>query len=277
MASSTPTFEKPPIVEFVLGIQFDALSGLSTAHYGQFWDLLGRDDWTGPRDQAPIQEAFERFDRKPIAAELKLQLETMPPLPRLTLISNREDKDRLVQFQPTRLHLNWRPVEKKSSYPSYKSLIAEFEDTVDKLREFCQQIDIPTPQINQWEITYVDRFAKGELWQTPSDWGRILPGLFASNEVPAIEGLRMDNRSRQWSFEIEPALGRLHVRTSVARGPKPDDEALIVTLTARGPLNPEMTPTYRDGLELGHAVSVNQFLAFVDDDLRKSWREKEPS
>lgn len=281
MTLSTPTFEKPPIVEFVLGIQFDALPGLSTAHYGQFWDCIGRDSWVGPRDQVPIQESFERFDRKPIASELKLQLETMPPLPRLTLISTSEDRDRLVQFQPTRLHLNWRPVvqvaEQKSSYPSYKALIVEFEKTVAKLREFCEQVNIPAPQINQWEITYVDRFPKGELWQSPSDWGRILPGLFARKDVTAIEGLRMDNRSLQWSFEIEPALGRLHIQTSVSRGPKPNDEALIVSLTARGPLNPETTPTYRDGLDLGHRVSVNQFLALVDDDLRKSWGEKQVS
>lgn len=199
MTTKTPTFEKPPIVEFVLGIQFDALVGLSTAHYGQFWDILGRDDWTGPRDQTPIQETFERFDRKPIAGELKLQIETTPPMPRLTLISTREDRDRLVQFQPTRLHLNWRPVikaaEQKSSYPSYKAMIVEFEETVAKLREFCEHVTIPAPDINQWEITYVDRFPKGKLWQTSSDWGRLLPGLFARNDVAAIEGLRMDNRS----------------------------------------------------------------------------------
>jgi len=30
-------------------------------------------------------------------------------------------------------------------------------------------------------------------------------------------------------------------------------------------------------LDLGHRVSVNQFLALVDDDLRKSWGEKQVS
>jgi len=170
--------------------------------------------------------------------------------------------------------LNWRTVEQKSSYPSYKALIVEFEKAVEQLNGFCQQIDIATPQINQWEITYVDRFPKGELWRTPSDWGSFLPGLFASGDVPAIEGLRMDSRSLQWAFEIEPALGRLHIETAVSRGPTPDEEALIVTLTARGPLHPKSTPTYRHGLDLGHEVSVNQFLKFVDNDIRNSWGER---
>ncbi|TWU16961.1 TIGR04255 family protein [Allorhodopirellula heiligendammensis] len=275
MTAETPTFESPPIVEFVLGIQFDALAGLSSAHYGQFWDVIGRDDWTGPRDQPPIQEAFERFDRKPIAAELKLQLESTPPLPRLTLISANEERDRLIQFQPTRLHLNWRSVKAKSSYPSYKALIVEFEKAVGQLHRFCENIGIAPPQINQWEITYVDRFPRGELWESPSDWGKILPGLFPNEEPATADGLKMDGRALQWAFEITPKLGRLHVNTSVTRGPDPSDEALMLTLTSRGPLHSGETPTYRDGLDLGHRTSVNQFLALVDDDLRKDWGEKD--
>ncbi len=274
MTAKTPTFETPPIVEFVLGVQFDALAGLSSAHYGQFWDVIGRDDWTGPRDQAPIRESFERFDRKPIAAELKLRLESTPPLPRLTLISNNPERDRLIQFQPTRLHLNWRSIEAKSSYPSYKNLIVEFEKVVEQLRHFCDSAGIAQPNINQWEVTYVDRFQRGELWQSPNDWGNILPGLFPKGAPVAAEGLEMDERAIQWAFEITPKLGRLHIQTSVDRKPNSEDEALLLTLTARGPLNSDTIRSYRDGLDLGHQASVNQFLAMVDTDLRNSWGEK---
>lgn len=274
MTSDTPTFETPPIVEFVLGVQFDALVGLSSAHYGRFWDVIGRNDWTGPRDQPPIRETFERFDRKPIAAELKLQLESTPPLPRLTLISNNAERDRLIQFQPTRLHLNWRSIEAKSSYPSYKNLIVEFEKVVEQLSQFCDSAGIARPNINQWEITYVDRFPRGAHWQSPNDWGNILPGLFSRESPVAVEGLKMDKRTLQWAFEITPKLGRLHIQTSIDRKPNSEDEALLLTLTARGPLNADRTPTYRDGLDLGHRASVNQFLAVVDTGLRNSWGEK---
>jgi len=44
MKSETPTFADPPIVEFVLGVQFDKLKALTSAHYGQFWEHLG-DEW----------------------------------------------------------------------------------------------------------------------------------------------------------------------------------------------------------------------------------------
>lgn len=274
MTAETPTFETPPIVEFVLGVQFDALAGLSSAHYGQFWDVIGRDNWTGPRDQPLIRESFERFDRKPIAAELKLQLESTPPLPRLTLISTNAERDRLIQFQPTRLHLNWRSIEAKSSYPSYKKLIVEFEKTVQQLHDFCDSAGIAPPNINQWEITYVNRFPQGQLWQSPCDWGDILPSLFPKGAPVTTADLKMDGRSLQWAFEITPKLGRLHVQTSIDRRPNTEDEALLLTLTARGPLNSDRTPTYRDGLDLGHETSVNEFLAMVDHDLRKSWGEK---
>lgn len=272
MTAETPTFETPPIVEFVLGIQFDALAGLSSAHYGQFWDAMGRDQWKGPRDQPPIQETFERFDRKPIAAELKLQLESTPPLPRLTLISNNDEADRLIQFQPTRLHLNWRSVKEKSSYPSYKALIVEFDRVVRLLEQFCRDTNVAPPQINQWEITYVDKFPKGELWKTPSDWGKILPGLFPSDKLTMADGLRMDSRSSNWTLEIEPKVGRLHVQSAMSRGGNGDEESLMLTITSRGPVHSEMT--YRQGLDIGHTASVNQFLAMVDNNVRTSWGEE---
>ena len=75
---STPTFEKPPIVEFVLGAQFARL-GLSSAHFGRFWDAIG-DGWRDPRDNPLIPDQFEHFGRGAASGRLRLQLEQGPPV-----------------------------------------------------------------------------------------------------------------------------------------------------------------------------------------------------
>jgi uncharacterized protein (TIGR04255 family) len=266
----TPTFKNPPIDEFVLGIQFDPLPSMQSAHFGLFWKSLGQ-GWKEPRDNQPIHDTFETFGNSAgTTQQFRLQLEASPPLPRVTFID--ENRDRVIQIQRSRFHLNWRRAEE--AYPSYKSMIGEFEKKVDGLIKFCDQHGLGPVKINQWEITYVDRFKKGEYWDTPSDWGNFLPGLFQSKELELIADLEMEGRSLNWSFEIRPELGRLHIQTSMVKGPTPEDDSLTVNFTARGPLHPERSPTYRDGMDIGHRVSVHQFLKLVDPDILKSWGEK---
>ncbi len=268
MDNETPTFETPPIVELVLGVQFNQLRRMQSAHYGRFWDAIGT-DWLNPRDNPPIQEQFEFFGRE--RGVTRLQIEPGPPLNRLTLIN--QSKDRLVQLQPTRMHLNWRNQE--SSYPSYKTLIVEFEEILNSFTVYCQSEGLGKAEFNQWEITYVDRFVRGKYWDTPADWSTFLPGLFQPGEIPMNSKLIMENRSVDWSFEIQPKLGRLHVQASLVRGNSDSEDALMLNITARGPLGSEQIQTYRQGLDLGHDVAVDQFLQLVSTETRKSWGEGE--
>lgn len=57
----TITFNKPPIIEFSLGVQLAPLVKLTNGHFGLFWQDLD-ESWTVPCDQPPIQDQFEVFD-----------------------------------------------------------------------------------------------------------------------------------------------------------------------------------------------------------------------
>src|SRR5262245_19738952 len=108
--TGTVKFANPPIIELVLGAQFSPLTKLTAGHFGLFWKELG-DDWTEPGDGPLIADQFELFDRPKwrTAGGVQLRLEPMRLPGRFTL-GNR-DKDRLVQIQNTRFHLNWRKRE----------------------------------------------------------------------------------------------------------------------------------------------------------------------
>lgn len=186
---------------------------------------------------------------------------------RMTLI-NRND-DRLIQLQPTRFHLNWRKTAELK--PSFKELIEEFEAKFNQFEEFCKREALGSVEVNQWEVTYVDSFPQGEYWKTPEEWSRFLPGLYRDMPPAMANSLRIESRDVQWTMEIEPKLGRLHLSSGIGRWREGQPESLMLNLTARGPLVPNYTATLRSGLDLGHQVAVEQFLIMVDEKTKESW------
>lgn len=264
--SSTPTFRNPPVVEFVLGVQFAPLVNLTAGHFGRLWNLLG-DDWERTEDAPLIPDQFEQFERPQWTQRgvSYSRVGARPPLGRLIL--HHRKRDRLVQVQPTRFHLNWRKTG--DSKPSYKKLIDEFAATFTAFQTFVESQRLGELAPNQWEITYIDAYPQGEYWQSPDDWSSFLPGLFGGSfQVP---GITLEQRAAEWSYTIQPKLGRLHIAAQPGRwGDEPRD-SLLVDITARGPIDGTKVATWRSGLDLGHTVAVESFLKMTDPGLQAKW------
>src|SRR5262249_36734786 len=175
MMNEIPDFANPPIVELVLGAQFSPLTKLTAGHFGLFWKELG-DDLTEPADEHLIADQFELFDRPKWSTPTGVQLRLEPlRLPGRFMLGNKE-KDRLLQIQSTRFHLNWGKREGLS--PSYRGLLAEFEGMFGRFAAFTGRGGLGKLAPNQWELTSIDSFPKDEYWTTPADWATFLPGLF---------------------------------------------------------------------------------------------------
>jgi uncharacterized protein (TIGR04255 family) len=269
--NGTPTFANPPIVELVLGAQFSPLTKMTAGHFGLFWKELP-EEWTDPEDRPILVDQFELFDhpRQAIPVGFPIQLEPVRGPERFLL--GHQNKDRLIQMQATRFHLNWR--KRDGFYPSYKSLIGEFEEMFARFTAFTEKAALGRVNLNQWELTYIDAFPQGEHWQTPSDWARVLPGLF-SNLFP-LGGMELElgHRAAEWSYEIKPKRGRLHI--AAQQGLLGDDRkpGLMLQMTARGPIGKGGVETLREGLDLGHTIAVEAFLRVVAEDILKQWGTK---
>jgi uncharacterized protein (TIGR04255 family) len=266
--AGTANFVNPPIIELVMGVQFSPLPKLTAGHFGLFWKELG-DDWTEPQDAPPIEDQFELFDspRWRMAADVRVRIGPLP-LPGRFLLRHRNE-DRLLQIQASRFHLNWR--KRKGFYPSYKQLISEFEDIFARFATFTEKTGLGTLAPNQWELTYIDAFAAGEYWNTPADWATILPGLFGPLFPTDGLGIVLEHRSAEWSYEIQPKRGRLHIAAGPGRVEDAQQDALLLQMTARGPIGKDGVETLRAGLDLGHEVAVGAFLRVVSDDAKKRW------
>jgi uncharacterized protein (TIGR04255 family) len=264
----TITFNKPPIIEFSLGAQFAPLARLTNGHFGLFWRELGG-EWTVPSDEPPIQDQFELFDapKAKLPPGVRLSFGPAPHVGRFTLTN--QTRDRVLHFQPTRFMLSWRRTEKMK--PSYKTLIDEYLSAFEQFEQFVESSGVGPLQLNQWEITYVDSFAKGVDWESVEDWSSILPGLFGSLFDADELGMSLERRFAQWHFEIAPRKGRLHVVGQLGKLSGDTEDSLILTTTARGPIGNNSTQAMRDGLDLGHEKSVAAFLKIVNPSLQQKW------
>jgi uncharacterized protein (TIGR04255 family) len=268
---STPDFANPPIVELVLGVQFSPLTRLTSGHFGLFWKSLG-EDWTEAEDAPPIEDQFELFDRPRWRTATGLQFRLEPVLRPGRFILRHKSQDRLLQIQATRFHLNWR--KREGFYPSYKQLIGEFEAMWAQFETFVKQANLGPLILNQWELTYIDAFPAGEEWKTPADWSQLLPGLFGPLFSTDSLGIVLEHRAAEWSYEIVPKRGRLHLAAGPGQVGDSRQDALLLRTTARGPIGKEGVATFRAGLDLGHEVAVGAFLRIVSDDAKKRWGTK---
>src|SRR4051794_4820338 len=107
MANPLPEYERPPIDEVVVGVQFEPLKDFHVAHLGRFWSKV-RDRYPLTEDQPPLPAQIEHPEPKP--AESRLTFATgIVPTPRSWFLDN--SKNRLLQLQHDRFLRNWRRTE----------------------------------------------------------------------------------------------------------------------------------------------------------------------
>jgi len=67
------SFRHAPVVETVIGVQFEPLGKMTNAHLGAFWKTLGP-EWPNVTDAPRIEDQFERFDAPTFFGGLQLKL-----------------------------------------------------------------------------------------------------------------------------------------------------------------------------------------------------------
>jgi uncharacterized protein (TIGR04255 family) len=268
MPHPAPKFEHPPIVELVLGVQFAPLH-LTTAHLGLFWKQYLGKGWPRVTEVPPLPEQREVFADHPVWGVATIQVSTMPTHLRLQITN--EAGDRMIQAQNTRFHYNWQ--KKEGVYPSYKDVRGEFDQMFDLFQKFVNDEGLGAIRPNQWEITYIDFVPPGGLWQSPADWGKVLPGLLSKE--PAPEGLKLENPSSEWHYEITPRRGRLHVNLALGKIEGASEGGLLLQTTGRGPIDKDTSPDLGSGLDLGHDMIIQAFMHFTSDEAQRAWGRRE--
>jgi uncharacterized protein (TIGR04255 family) len=260
-----PRFQSPPVTETVLSAQFDPLVDFTTAHAGWFWrEQLGAEWADAEVREAPRLEDFKesfgvaRFIDPGIAFRLGLEPN------RIQVVRH----DRMIQVQNSRFAYNWIRDAASAGYPSYGELLPEFRRHWAAFLKFVEEAGLGQVQPNQWEVTYVNQFPRGEHWETPHDWRKLVRDLAlpASN----VEGQQLDGLRAEWQYVLGDEVGRLRIllqqgRLEEGRGA----EVLTLKLIARGPVSAD-----RDlfaGFKAGHEAIVRSFAAMTTDAAHRDW------
>lgn len=270
MASEHPIhFQRPPVTETVLGVQFEPLPKFRNAHLGAFWKQLGP-EWTTPFDASPLGQQFEQFGETEGWIIPGFLLQVGPDMPCRMQLRNKDD-NRMVQIQNGRLHYNWLG-RSGVEYPRFKNVRPEFNRILHEFRRFSTDEGLGEIRTNQWEVIYVNRIPRGTVWNEPADWTKLfrsLPFVQANLSSASLESF-----GGEWHYEIPPRLGRLHVQIQHGRLALPTaQEVLTLTLTARGPVEMEGNRALDldNGLNRGHAVIVQAFKDLTSDAAHEYW------
>ncbi|HEY4760381.1 MAG TPA: TIGR04255 family protein [Thermoguttaceae bacterium] len=265
-----PKFKNPPVIETVLGVQFDPLPKFGNAHLGAFWQSFRPEDWPNVNDAPSIEPQFERFGEENRGRVGGFMLKLTSDL-NLRLQIRNNDKTRMIQVQNGRLHYNWLG-HGGDSYPNYDKVKPEFDAVLNAFKKFIANQYLGDLHLNQWEITYVNHIPQGSIWNEPQDWIGIFPSLTPlSTKTSRIE---LESFGGEWHYEIKPNWGRLHVNIAHGVQQRPSEQEIIVlNLTARGPLpsSDGQITDYEDGFRVGYETIVTSFKELTSETAHKSW------
>ncbi len=265
-----PDFHRPPVAETLLSIQFERISGLTTAHVGLLWQQKFRQRMPLIEEHPPLPPIIEKFE-PPSAAQFAITVEEKPPAPRVCFLDERGIE--LIQVQADRFTHNWRKMDGIQPYPHFEPIRDRFRHEVEELKEFMATEHLGPVIVNQCELVYVNHIEPSTAWSQHGDLERILTvwrGLSSASFLPQLEnaGLRM-------SFVMPDAsgrpIGRLHVEALPGWRRTDNVPILVLSLTARGsPIGPGTEGAFAF-LEAGRRWIVEGFADVTTAVMQREW------
>lgn len=267
-----PSFDRPPLIETALGVQFEPLSNLDIPRLGLLWQRV-REHLPVIEQQQPLDPVIERIGVRQQPGAVSFQVLQQPPLPRCWFL--KKDGGELLQVQQDRIVWNWRKISDEVVYPRYETIRPHFVDHFDGFLKFIEEEKIGDFRPNQCEVIYVNHIHSGEGWETHADVDKIFLGWSSEYKQRApleLETTQLFARHIIYDEKRE-FLGRLYLSIEPAFQKSDDQPMFIMKLTARGkPLSPD-----REGvlgfIDLGRQHIVKTFDAVTTQGMHNIWRK----
>ncbi|HUX66706.1 MAG TPA: TIGR04255 family protein [Terriglobales bacterium] len=263
-----PDFADPPVVETVLGIQFERVLGWTTAHAGMLRDDLGNREFA-IEEHPPLPTVLERFG-PPQPPAVEVTFEQRPPANRIWLVG--ADQAELIQIQADRLIHNWRK-QGANSYPRYELVRDAFRREVGELLGFLETHGLGPLRINQCEVSYINHIRPFAGFNPHADVARLLRVGYAWTATAFLPN--PEDTAPQFRFVMRGTdgaeVGRLHVTAQPAWRREDHSPILILTLTARGaPLGEGVDGAFAF-LDLGRRWIVKGFEDLTTEEMHQKW------
>lgn len=267
MKSPLPSFERPPVREVILGIQFESLKEFRGFHYG----LLSSKFPENPviSEQPPIAPTFEVFGPKIAKQELRFEVtEAQPPV---RYFFHSKTGDQLIQVQPDRLLRNW--TGQGHTYPRYTHQRNLLIKDIQRFSDFTAEHKLGELKINQCEVTYTNiiEFDGNSLpFENLHEVFRVWSSDYADDQGRTIEDASVAFKYLLRGDDGAP-YGRLHVDIRGVYRASDMKPALKFELTARGKPNSQSVESSCMFLDKGREAIVRAFASLTRDEMHRKW------
>lgn len=245
-------FDRPPLVETALAVEFAPIQGWGIQHYGLFW-----------------REVHDRFPRFQSQAPL---IDPGKPLPPSTNPFGDyvrgwfvdESESRLIQLQYDRLIYNWRRMADGDEYPHYISVREGFTDVWTQFSRFLRDHGLEQPVVQRCNLTYVNNLPV-DRWRD----GIHLGPLATFNDPAAIQSL---NISYAWpdgresvSIVLQPVVRLIDAASfqqfQLTASMQPDSSNSVDIIAA---------------LDRGHERITHVFTTITTEGMQSQWLPRPP-
>lgn len=264
MNDRSPCFEKPPVVETAIGVQFAALPGFTQVHFGKYHCVVS-ERFPVAEDQPRLQRLSETFPRQPRIQGIRFE---SAGLPDRVFYRDRIDGSQLIQLQPDRFGFNWCKSVTEEHYPSFGVNSGTFLREYEGFVAFCRDNGLGEVRPDIVEVIYVNHiFPLAE--ETAQDlFDRVFSASIARHFDSYLPAPASTSLNRV--FEPDGQRGRLYAEASVAMH-KERGEFLAFQMVARVRATGD---SIADDIVVAHDWIVNGFVSLTSPEMRsKRWKQ----
>lgn len=249
-----PEYERPPIVESALAIEFGQIPSWNVVHYGLLWEEF--------RSDYPQVEVHPH-----IAQLLPPQIPNLLASPPIRCFFINSEGTQLVQIRDGAFVHNWRIQPESSLYPRYHTIRPVFERDLAKFYDFLVRNNMPPVEVWKCEVTYVNHFMRGREWSDVSDLLRTMPIFSPPN---GRSGMLAEPTRLQFilNYDLPAISGNLQIQFVPAVNSEGRELAQL-SITAFGKPRTSDLPDVMDWIDGGRNAVVHAFSEFTAEHTQK--------
>ncbi len=254
MSQPLPEYQRPPVVETALAVEFAQIRGWNIVHYGILWERF--------------RAKYPNFEVHPyLIATAPAEFSFSDPP--LRCFFRDAEGAQLVQVRSGAFVRNWRARPQNHIYPRYATIRPSFERDFEIFERFLRESGFPPIEAWKCEVTYVNHFIQGRDWEDVLSLCKLLPILSPER----ISGLLSNMAHVRFAFgyELPGDTGTLQVELVPVLSP---DGRLVMQLglTAVGKPTGSDLSSILDWLDKGHYAVVRGFSEFTSMEAqREKW------
>jgi len=266
-----PDFERPPVSEVALSLQFEALNNLRGPVLGLLWGAF-KNRYPKVEEHPPLEPVIERFGGADVMRNVKVQFQILdaPPPARVWFMNN--EGTELLQVQQDRFVHNWRKTKSEDEYPRYTYLRTKLIEELQLFLAFVEEEKIGKVVFNQTEVTFVNSIVSGEGWERHGQLDNVLTihsGSYSDDFFKEPENVQTALRYVIPGADQTP-LGRLHISVVPVISLQNKKPAFNLTIIARCGPDGSLDDTLRC-LDICHRWVVKGFASITTKEMHLVW------